>query len=167
MAGVRNSKEKMMERLTRNLAQNEEQPLGVSFHYLTKQPQLTHSQPRNTQNCTLDGQKLDLRKWPNAKPAVWDSVLGSFKPIHPKHKEDKPWTWVATIRSEAPPQFMEQFRAMTSLHTEGVITIAAERTTVEVAQKSFKNHLISPRRLHDGRDYRSRGNGPAPGGKPA
>ena len=61
------------------------------------------------------------------KPAVWDSVLGSFKPVHPKYKEDKPWTWVATIRSDAPAQIMEQFRAMTSFHTDGVITIAAER----------------------------------------
>ena len=61
------------------------------------------------------------------KLAVWDSVLVSFKPIHPKHKEDKPWTWVATIRSDAPSQFMDQFRAMTSLHTDGIITIAAER----------------------------------------
>ena len=61
------------------------------------------------------------------KPAVWDSVLWSFKPIHPKHKEDKPWTWVATSSADAPPQFMDQFRAKSTLHTDGVITIAAER----------------------------------------
>ena len=65
------------------------------------------------------------------KPAVWDSVLGSFKPIHPKCKEDKPWTWVATIRSDAPAHFTEQFRVMTSLHTDGVITIAAERENTQ------------------------------------
>ena len=36
-------------------------------------------------------------------------------------------TWVATIRADAPSQFMDQFRAMSTLHTDGVITIAAER----------------------------------------
>ena len=71
--------------------------------------------------------KVGFAEMAKCKPAVWDSVLGTFKPIHPKFKEDKPWTWVATVRSDAPSQFMEQFRAMTSLHTEGVITIAAER----------------------------------------
>ena len=71
--------------------------------------------------------KVGFAEMAKCKPAVWDSVLGSFTPIHPKYKEDEPWTWVATIRSDAPAQFMEQFRAMTSLHTDGVITIAAER----------------------------------------
>ena len=61
------------------------------------------------------------------KPAIWDGAVGSFKPIHPKYKDDLPWTWVATIRSDAPASIMDQFRAMTSLHTEGVISIAAER----------------------------------------
>ena len=63
--------------------------------------------------------KTGFAEMAKCKPAVWDSVLGPFTPIHPKHKEDKPWTWVATIRSDAPVQ--------TSLHTDGVITIAAER----------------------------------------
>ena len=71
--------------------------------------------------------KVGFAEMAKCKPAVWDSVLGSFKPIHSKHKEDKPWKWVATIRSDAPPQFTEQFRATTSLHTDGVGTISAER----------------------------------------
>ena len=107
-SGVRNNKKKTRERLTRGHAQNKERPLGVSFHYSTKQPLPTRCLLRETQNCTLDGQKWDSRKC-QMQPAVWDSVLGSFKPIHPKHKEDKPWTWVATIRSDAPSQLMEQF----------------------------------------------------------
>ena len=37
-AGVRNNKKKMMDRHTRGLAQKEEQLLGVSFRYSTKQP---------------------------------------------------------------------------------------------------------------------------------
>ena len=71
--------------------------------------------------------KVGFAEMAKCKPAVWDSVLGSFKQIHPKYKEDKPWTWVASIRSDAPAYIMDQFRANTSLHTEGVITIAAER----------------------------------------
>ena len=59
--------------------------------------------------------------------AVWDTVFVFFKPIHPIYEEDEPWIWVATVRSDAPAQFMEQFRVMTLLHTDGVITIAAER----------------------------------------
>ena len=57
--------------------------------------------------------KVGFAEMAKSKPAVWDSVPGSFKPIHSKYKEDKPWTWVATIRSDAPSQFMKQFRAMT------------------------------------------------------
>ena len=65
-AGVRNSKKKTTVRLTRGHAQNEEQPLGVSFRCLVKQPPQTRSQPRETQNCILDGRELDSRTWPNA-----------------------------------------------------------------------------------------------------
>ena len=82
--------------------------------------------------------KAGFSEMAKCKPAVWDSVLGSFKPIHPKHKEDKPWSWVATINSDAPSQFMEQFQAMTSLHTGGVISIAAER---ENKQSKSEEHL--------------------------
>ena len=71
--------------------------------------------------------KAGFSEMAKCKPAVWDGALGSFKPIHPKYKEDLPWTWVATFRSDAPAFIMDQFRAMTSLHTEGVISIAAER----------------------------------------
>ena len=71
--------------------------------------------------------KMGFSEMAKCKPSVWDSVLGSLKKIHPKQKEDKAWTWVATIRSDAPAVIMDQFRAMTSLHTDGVITIAAER----------------------------------------
>ena len=113
----------------------------------------TLSAARNTESHS-GWSKVGFAEMAKCKPAVWDSVIGSFKPIHPKHKEDKPWTWVATIRSDAPSQNMEQFRAMTSLHTERIITIAAERENKqEVAQNSFKNHLILLRRLHDGREY--------------
>ena len=64
--------------------------------------------------------KVGFSEMAKCKPSVWDGALGSFKPIHPKYKEDMPWTWVATIRSDAPASIMDQFRAMTSLHTEGV-----------------------------------------------
>ena len=89
--------------------------------------------------------KVGFAEMAKCKPAVWDSVLGSFKPIHPKHKEDKPWTWVATIRSDAPVQIKDQVRAVTSLHTDGVITIAAESEnkqskSEEQQWKWFKNH---------------------------
>ena len=99
--------------------------------------------------------KVGFAEMAKCKPAIWGSVLGSFKPIHPKHKEDKPWTWVATIRAGAPSQFMDQFRAMTTLHTDGVITIAAERDNKQSKSEEqlwkwpksrSKTHLISPRR---------------------
>ena len=54
----------------------------------------------------------------------------------PKYKEGKPWTGVATICSD------EQFRAMTTLHTEGVITIAAER---EIKQNKSEEQLLKLR----------------------
>ena len=119
-AGARNNKKKTMDRHTRGLAQKEEQLLGVSSHYSTKQPLRTHSLLRASQKYTL----------------------------HPKHKEDKPWTWVATIRSDAPACIMDQFRAMTSLHTDGVITIAAEREnkqskSEEQLWKWLKNRSIT------------------------
>ena len=125
--GVRNSKKKTMGRLTRGHAQNEEQLLGASSRCSIKAAIAdTLSAARNTE-FHLGWTKAGFAEMATCKPAVWDSVLGSFKTIHPKHKEDKPWIWVATIRSDAPPQFVEQFRAMTSLHTEGIVTIAAER----------------------------------------
>ena len=71
--------------------------------------------------------KVGFAEMAKCKPAVWDGVLGSFKLSHLKYKEDKPWTWVATTRTDAPPQFMDQFRAMSILHTDGIITIATER----------------------------------------
>ena len=101
--------------------------LGVSSRFSVRQLLQTHSQPREAQNYIWVGQKLSSRKWPNVNQQFWDSVFGSFKPIHPKHKDDKPLTWVATIRSDVPPKFMEQFRAMISLHTDGFIAIAVER----------------------------------------
>ena len=112
-AGVQSNKRKTRDQHTRGLAQ--------SSHYSTKQPLRTHSlrHPGWT--------KAGFSEMAKSKPAVWDGALGSFKPIHPKYKEDLPWTWVATIRSDAPVFIMDQFRAMTSLHTEGVISIAAER----------------------------------------
>ena len=63
---------------------------------------------------------------------------------------------------------------MTSLHTDGVITIAAERENTQSKseeqlwkwlKKSFENHLMSLRR-RQGVPVPV-GNGPAPGGKPA
>ena len=68
--------ENMRERLTGGHAQNEERPLGVSSHYFTKQPYPTRSLLRATQNCTLDGQKLDSRKWPNANLQFGTVCLG-------------------------------------------------------------------------------------------
>ena len=43
--------------------------------------------------------KVGFAEMAKCKFAVWDGALGSFKPIHLKFKEDKPWTWVATITS--------------------------------------------------------------------
>ena len=84
------------------------------------------SAPRNTE-LHPGWSKVGFAEMAKCKPAVWDSVLGSLKPIHSKHKEDKPWTWVATTRADAPSQFMDQFRAMSTPNTDGVITIAEER----------------------------------------
>ena len=40
---------------------------------------------------------------------------------------DRPWMWVATIRTDAPAAFTAQFKALTTMHTEGTVTIAAGR----------------------------------------
>ena len=50
----------------RGFAQKEEQLLGVSSHYSTKQPLRTHFLRRISLNYTLDGQRWDSRKWLNA-----------------------------------------------------------------------------------------------------
>ena len=135
----------------------------------------TLSAARNTESHS-GWSKVGFAEMAKCKPAVWDSAFGSFKPIHPKFKEDKPWTWVATIRSDAPSQFMEQFRAMTSLHTEGVITIAAERENKQSKSEEqlwtwLKNRSKTTQYRRGecmmAGSTRSRGNGPAPGGKPA
>ena len=96
-----------MDRHTRGLAQIEEQLLGVSYHCLTiaaaadtlSVARISEIQP----GCT----KVGFSEMAKCKPSVWDSVLRSFKPIHPKHEEDKSRTWVDTIRSDAPAYIMD------------------------------------------------------------
>ena len=52
-AGVQSNKRKMREQHTRGLAQKEEQLLGVSSHYSTKQPLRTHTLRHVPLNYTL------------------------------------------------------------------------------------------------------------------
>ena len=68
--------EKTMDRHTRGLAQNEEQLLGVSSHYSTKQPLRDTLSARVSQKYTLDGQRWDSRKWPNANRQFGTVYLG-------------------------------------------------------------------------------------------
>ena len=175
-AGVRNNKKKTTVRLTRGLAQNEEQPLGVSFRCLIKQPSPTHSQPQEKQNCIQDGQKWDSRKWPNANLQSGTVYLGpSNQSIPSTRRTSHGHGWPLFVQSHH-LNFMEQFRALTSLHTDGVITIVAERVnkqseSEEQLWKWLKHR--SKTTQHCRRDCMmagstcSRGNGPTPGSKPA
>ena len=122
---VANQREKKAKaRHIRGHAQNEEQLSDALSGYSTElqlrkcyQHRLKSSQGIRMQTS---------RRWPNAK-MIWDNVLGSFEQVHNTYRSDRPWMWVATMRTDAPVAFTAQSKALTTMHTEGTITIAAER----------------------------------------
>ena len=128
--GVRNNKKKTKVRLTRGLAQNEEQPLGVSFGCFIKQPPQTHSRPRETQKCILVGRKLDSRKWPNTNRRFGTVYLGPSNQSIP-----------STKRTSHGRPFEQMHRLNSWINFE----VSQPRLEISVIQYFFQSRLILPR----------------------
>ena len=93
----------------------------------------TLTAPKNTE-LLLGWSKLGFAEMAKCRPAIWDSVLGSFKPIPTTNKAD-----------HAPPQFTEQFREMSTYDHGGKRqqTKQSRGTALEEAEESLKNNLDS------------------------
>ena len=65
----------------------DQQLWGVSSHYSTKQPLRTHSLLRVSQKYTLNGQKWDSRKWPNANRQFGTVYLGPSNQFIPNTRK--------------------------------------------------------------------------------
>ena len=137
--------------------QEKDEPLGASSRCSTSRQLQIHYQPRGTQNCIQDGRKLVFRKWQNASQL--SGTAYSDLSIHTKHKEDKPSTCVATIRAAtiygSIQSHVNATHRWSNYHRsrkDNKQSKSEEQLWKWLTNRS-KNHLTSPRRLHDGWEY--------------